>query len=92
MSLLRPSIAGRLVRNARPVVYRSLPSNIRCESLAASREEAKSSRDDHLTAPQKSQPAHGAGESSMVTDPQAKEKLTKHNQPDYQTQVDHATS
>ncbi|KAJ8060137.1 hypothetical protein OCU04_010487 [Sclerotinia nivalis] len=83
MSLLRPSIAGRLLRTAGPTGLRSVPNGARYEQTYSG---------VPLTPSNMSQPKHSIGESSMINHPQSKDKLAKHNQPDYGVEVDQAAS
>lgn len=83
MSLLRPSIAGRLLRSAGPTGLRSIPSGVRYEQTSSG---------VPLTPSNITQPRHSTGESSLINHPQSKDKLVKHNQPDYGVEVDQAVS
>lgn len=80
MSLLRPSIAGRLLRATAPTGLRSIPNGVRCESGVP------------LTPTNMPNPKRREGESSMINHPQSKDTLVKHNQPDYGVEVDQAAS
>lgn len=80
MSLLRPSIAGRLLRATGPTGLRSIPNGVRCESGVP------------LTPTNMPNPKRKEGESSMINHPQSKDTLVKHNQPDYGVEVDQAAS
>ncbi len=75
MSLLRPSIAGRLLRAGAPSVRISAGS-ARFESTA-------------LGTPLTTLDAAG---SSVTKAEESKEKLVRHNQPDYTAEVDQASS
>ncbi|APA13305.1 hypothetical protein SS1G_13868 [Sclerotinia sclerotiorum 1980 UF-70] len=83
MSLLRPSITGRLLRTAVPTALRSVPNGVRYEQTSSG---------VPLTPSNMSQPKHSTGESSMINHPQSKDKLVKHNQPHYGAEVDQAAS
>ncbi|KAF7948029.1 hypothetical protein EAE96_009097 [Botrytis aclada] len=80
MSLLRPSIAGRLLRATGPTGLRSIPNGVRCESGIP------------LTPTSMPNPKRKEGESSLINHPQSKDTLVKHNQPDYGVEVDQAAS
>lgn len=85
MSLLRPSIAGRLLRAAGPTGLRSIPNGVRCKQTSS----------DKVLPPTPSsltQPRHIDGESPLIDFPQSKDKMPKHNQPDYGVEVDQAAS
>jgi hypothetical protein len=84
MSLLRPSIAGRLLRASGPAARKSMPTFVRHDSQTSS--------GTPLTQSDKSQPAYQSGESSMVNHPGAGDKQVRHNQPDYDAEVDQASS
>jgi len=79
MSLLRPSIAGRLLRARAPTSLRAVPSTKRFDTHTAAGTQLTSStpKESGETLPQK-----GKG----------KEDLVKHNQPDYTAEVDQASS
>jgi len=84
MSLLRPSIAGRLLRAGAPAAQRLGPGARRWDSQTAS--------GTPLTDSDKSQPAYTTGESSMANHEQANATQVRHNQPDYTAEVDQASS
>lgn len=84
MSLLRPSIAGRLLRTSGPAARRS--------SLVFVRHDSQTSSGTPLTGSDKSQPAQQSGESSMVNHPDAGDGQVRHNAPDYFAEVDQAAS
>jgi hypothetical protein len=84
MSLLRPSIAGRLLRATGPASRRSAPIFVRYDSQTTS--------GTPLTGSNKSQPAYQTGESSMVNHPESASSEVRHNQPDYNAEVDQASS
>lgn len=83
MSLLRPSIAARLLRAAAPAGFRSIPNVVRYESTSSG---------VPLTASNITQPRRTEGEASLVDFPQSKDTLVKHNQPGYGVEVDQAVS
>lgn len=78
MSLLRPSIAGRLLRAGVPSVRNATPATRRYDSHTA------------LGTPFTTS-ASPAG-SSIVKAEEAKEVQVRHNQPDYTAEVDQASS
>jgi len=82
MSLLRPSIAGRLLRAAGPAAGRTTPAFVRRTSGGAPL--AKS--DD------KPQTLRRSGWSTMENHPQSKDTQVSHNNPDWDAEVDQATS
>lgn len=79
MSLLRRSIAGRLLRANAPAVQRFVPSTVRWESQTAV--------GTPLTIADKAQP-----ESSLVEQKSSKDTPIRYNQPDYTAEVDQASS
>lgn len=84
MSLLRPSIAGRLLRAGAPAQQRLIPATRRCYAQTPS--------GTNLTSSEKSQPAASTGESNMVNHESANSTHVRHNQPDYTAEVDQASS
>lgn len=84
MSLLRPSIAGRLLRVGAPVQQQSLQSVRRWNSQTAS--------GTPLTSSTESQTAHTNGESNLVNHEGAKSTPVRYNQPDYKAEADQASS
>jgi NADH dehydrogenase (ubiquinone) Fe-S protein 4 len=76
MSLLRPSIAGRLLRASAPSTRRVVPATIRFESTA-------------LGTPLTTSDAPPAG---IAKAGEAKDIQPRHNQPDYAAEVDQASS
>ncbi len=85
MSLLRPSITGRLLRAAGPVGARATPAFVRYNGQSAAGTPINNSKN-------KSQPLHRTGESSMEGHSQAKETFVRHNTPDWNAEVDQASS
>ena len=79
MSLLRPSIAGRLLRAGAPSSLRAIPGSKRFNTHTATGTELTSSTPVESA---ETLPAKGKG----------KEDVTKHNQPDYAAEVDQASS
>ena len=79
MSLLRPSITGRLLRTGAPSTLRAIPSTKRFDSYTAAGTKLTTStpKENAETLPQKGQ---------------GKEDLVKYNQPDYTAEVDQASS
>jgi len=77
MSLLRPSIAGRFLRTATPATRRIVPATVRWESQTAV--------GTPLTTPDKGTQIE---EKNVVT----QQINVKHNQPDYASEVDQASS
>ena len=79
MSLLRSSIAGRLLRAGAPSTLRTVPSIKRFDSHTAAGTKLTMStpKENAETLPQTGQ---------------GKEDLVKHNQPDYTAEVDQASS
>jgi NADH dehydrogenase (ubiquinone) Fe-S protein 4 len=77
MSLLRPSMAGRLLRAGAPFTRRVVPGTVRFESTALG---------TPLTS---SDTASGAGIAKTGGE---KELQVRHNQPDYTAEVDQASS
>lgn len=84
MSLLRPSIAGRLLKTPGPTARRFNPPFVRYDSQTSS--------GVLLTKSDKSQSAYSSGESSMANHEGAKNGAVRHNQPDYGAEVDQASS
>jgi NADH dehydrogenase (ubiquinone) Fe-S protein 4 len=84
MSLLRPVIAGRLMRVTGPATRRLTPVSARYNSQTSS--------GTPLTKSDKSQPAYSTGESSMVNHEEANDGMIAHNAPDYSAEVDQASS
>lgn len=84
MLLLRPSIAGRLIRAPGLAARRLTPVAVRYDSQTSS--------GVPLTKSDKSQPAYSTGESSMVNHEGAEDGKVRHNQPDYAAEVDQASS
>ncbi|KAG9238491.1 ETC complex I subunit conserved region-domain-containing protein [Amylocarpus encephaloides] len=78
MSLLRPSIGGRLLRAGAPALRRTIPGTTRFESQTAV--------GTPLTTSDKPQSA--SSETSIIEP----EKPSRHNQPDYSAEVDQASS
>lgn len=85
MSLLRPSITGRLLRAAGPVGIRATPAAVRYDSQTSSGVPLVKNQD-------KSQPLHQTGESSMENHHEGKDTLPKHNSPDWNAMVDQSFS
>jgi hypothetical protein len=85
MSLLRPSLTGRLLRAAGPITGRATPAFVRYDSQTSSGTPLIQSDD-------KSQPLHRSGWSTMANHPQAKDTQVSHNNPDWDAEVDRATS
>lgn len=83
MSLLRPSIAGRLLRAGAPSALRSIPSSKRFDSQTAI--------GTPLTTSDKSQPALTTGE-SPVSKELSSDVQVRQNQPDYAAEIDTASS
>lgn len=79
MSLLRPSIAGRLLRAGAPSPLRAIPSSKRYDTRTAAGAQLTSSTPVESA---ETLPVKGKG----------KEDVTKHNQPDYTAEVDQASS
>jgi NADH dehydrogenase (ubiquinone) Fe-S protein 4 len=77
MSLLRPSIAGRLLRAGVPLTRRVVPGTLRFESTA-------------LGTPLTTSDA--SAEAGIAKAGSAKEVQVRHNQPDYTAEVDQASS
>ncbi|RDW80840.1 putative NADH-ubiquinone oxidoreductase subunit 2 [Coleophoma crateriformis] len=73
MSLLRPSIAGRLLRNAAPAAQKAFSGAVRYQTSESS-----------------SVPATKSASSKQVES--TKDKQVRHNQPDYDAEVDQASS
>ena len=82
MSLLRPSLTGRLLRAGAP----------RLPTITCVRYDSQTSSGIPLNPSDKPQPAYQTGESSMVNHPEANESVPRHNQPDYKAEVDQASS
>ena len=76
MSLLRPSIAGRLLRAGVPSTRRAVPATVRFESTALG---------TPLTT---ADTPSGVG----VAKTESKDMQVRHNQPDYTAEVDQASS
>jgi len=85
MSLLRPSITGRLLRAAGPVGARVIPASVRYDSQSAAGTPLIKSED-------KSQPLHRSGQSSMENAYGAKDTQVSHTKPMYNAEVDQASS
>lgn len=85
MSLLRPSITGRLLRAAGPVGVRAIPASVRYDSQTSSGVPLIKNENE-------SQPLHRSGESSMENHEDAKSNMVKHNSPDWNAMVDQAFS
>lgn len=86
MSLLRPSIAGRILRAGAPsvgAVRRAVPGGVRFESTAPHGTPLAPSNNTQLS---ETKPTIGGLESTNV------EVGVKHNQPDYTAEVDQASS
>ena len=79
MSLLRPSIAGRLLRAGAPSPLRAIPSSKRYDTRTAAGAQLTSSTPVESA---ETLPAKGKG----------KEDVTQHNQPDDAAEVDQASS
>jgi hypothetical protein len=79
MSLLRPSIAGRLLRAGAPYSLRAVPSTKRYDTNTAAGTQLTSST-----------PLEGG--MTVQEKGKGKEDLVKHNQPDYTAEVDQASS
>jgi NADH dehydrogenase (ubiquinone) Fe-S protein 4 len=78
MSVLRPSIAGRLLRAGAPSARRAVPGTVRFETTTALG-----------TALTKSETV---GKTSALTREDPKHAQPRHNQPDYDAEVDQASS
>ena len=76
MSLLRPSIAGRLLRVGVPSTRRVIPGTLRFES----------------TAPRSPQTSPDTPPAELTETGEAKDLLPRHNQPNYIAEVDQASS
>ena len=85
MSLLRPSITGRLLRAAGPVGLRATPAAVRYDSQTSSGVPLVKKENE-------SQPLHRSGESSMENHEDANSTLVKHNSPDWNAMVDQSFS
>lgn len=85
MSLLRPSITGRLLRAAGPVGVRATPAAVRYDSQTSSGVPLIKNENE-------SQPLHRSGESSMENHHGSKDNLPKHNSPDWNAMVDQSFS
>lgn len=85
MSLLRPSITGRLLRAAGPVGVRATPAAVRYDSQT-------SSGVPLIKNPTESQPLHRDGASSMENHEEASDGMVKHNSPDWNAMVDQSFS
>jgi len=77
MSLLRPSITGRLLRVGVPSTRRVVPATVRFESTALG---------TLLTT------SDASSEAGIAKTGEAKETQVRHNQPDYTAEVDQASS
>lgn len=77
MSLLRPSIAGRLLRAGAPSALRPVPGSTRFNTYTAV--------GTPLTTSDNTQ-------SSALSKEEVKKSMTRHNQPDYTAEVDQASS
>jgi len=77
MSLLRPSIAGRLLRSGVPFTRRVVPATVRFESTALG---------TPLT------PSDTASGAEIAKTGGENEVQVRHNQPDYTAEVDQASS
>jgi NADH dehydrogenase (ubiquinone) Fe-S protein 4 len=78
MSLLRPSIAGRLLRVGAPSARRAVPGTVRFDSQTA------------LGTPLTT--SESAAGTSVTKAGESKDVQVKHNQPDYAAEVDQASS
>lgn len=84
MSLLRSALNVRFLRVSQPIVTRMVPAAVRHDSQTAI--------GTPLTKSDESQPANRTGESSLVNPEAARDTQVHHNQPDYQAEVDQASS
>ncbi|KAG0652513.1 NADH-ubiquinone oxidoreductase 21 kDa [Hyphodiscus hymeniophilus] len=81
MSLLRPSIAGRLLRAGGPSSLRAIPSTKRYDTTTAAGTKLTTST-----------PVHKSQTTDISEQGKGKKYLGSHNQPDYAAEVDQASS